>query len=89
MSAHPFSTRRGRAVRAAVLARSRICWLCGQPGADTVDHIIPVSACPDLAFEPANLRPAHGARRFGASWNYGRGADRAPKPATGVTPEWW
>lgn len=46
------------------------CWLCGQPidyqadrrrhpNALNVDHVIPRSARPDLAFARSNLRPAH------------------------------
>lgn len=55
----PRSTRRWRALRAAVLAASTTCHLCGRPGADTVDHLVPVRRRPDLCFDPANLRPAH------------------------------
>jgi 5-methylcytosine-specific restriction endonuclease McrA len=46
-----------------------VCWLCGgviqfglrrnHPLGPSLDHIIPVSVRPDLAHEPANLRPAH------------------------------
>ena len=56
-----------RQVRAAVLATSDICWLCGKPGANSVDHIISLKAMRSLppaeqrslALNPANLRPAH------------------------------
>lgn len=48
-----------RRVRAAVLESNDVCWLCGTPGADSVDHVIPLSkGGPEL--DPANLRPAHG-----------------------------
>jgi 5-methylcytosine-specific restriction endonuclease McrA len=46
-------------IRAQVLAASNVCHLCGHPGADTVDHVIPLSRRPDLAHDLANLRPAH------------------------------
>lgn len=44
-------------VRAEVLSRSDLCHLCGLPGADTVDHIIPRAkgGTNDLR----NLAPAH------------------------------
>ena len=32
-----------RRLRAQVLATSNVCHLCGKPGADSADHIIPVS----------------------------------------------
>lgn len=52
-----------RRARATVLNASTVCWICGKPGATTVDHIIPVSRMaptdPRLT-DPANLRPAHG-----------------------------
>lgn len=49
--------RRYRRNRAALLAKSDICWLCGKPGADTADHIVPYGdgGSDDLS----NLRPAH------------------------------
>lgn len=56
-------TRRGgrpwRRVRGRVLAESDVCHICGQPGADSVDHIIAVSVRPDLELVRSNLAPAH------------------------------
>lgn len=46
-----------RRVRAQVLAKSDICHLCGFPGADTVDHLIPRSK--GGTNHPSNLAPAH------------------------------
>ena len=47
-----------RRTRDRILARDdRICQLCGQPGADTVDHIIPVSK--GGTNNDDNLRAAH------------------------------
>lgn len=34
-----------------------ICWLCGLPGADTRDHVRPISK--GGTNDPSNLRPAH------------------------------
>lgn len=59
-------------IRAQVLAANSVCWLCGRPGANEVDHVVPASVRPDLRFDPANLRPAH------STCNRRRGA----KPAT-------
>jgi 5-methylcytosine-specific restriction protein A len=44
-------------VRRAVLRGSTVCSMCGQPGADEVDHIVPRSrgGSDDLT----NLRPVH------------------------------
>lgn len=72
--ADPRGTRRWRQLRAAILATSDICGHCGQPGADTVDHIIPVDLRPDLAMDPTNLRPMHGRKRDGCPGNYSTGA---------------
>ena len=44
------------------------CHLCERPGADSVDHIIPVSIDPNQEWALANARPAH------RSCNYSRGA---------------
>lgn len=40
-----------------ILAVSDVCHICGQPGADSVDHVIPLAhgGTEDLS----NLRPAH------------------------------
>jgi hypothetical protein len=59
--------RRGRPfrrVRAAVLAASDVCWLCGHGGSDSVDHVIPRAVCIAMEWlhllnDPSNLRPAH------------------------------
>ncbi len=51
-----------RDARIAILAASDVCWWCGHPGADNVDHVIPLShGGPPL--DPGNLRPAHGVNR--------------------------
>lgn len=47
------------------------CWLCGAPGADSVDHVIPIIAGgPHIL---ANLRPAH------RSCNSSKGAKKWPR----------
>jgi hypothetical protein len=47
------------------------CWICHQPGADTVDHIIERMLRPDLVWDLDNARMAH------RSCNSRRGAMRA------------
>lgn len=45
-----------------ILAASDVCHICGQPGADAVDHVIPIVRCLELGVDPDlpnNLRPAH------------------------------
>lgn len=56
---------RRRKLAAVVLAKDEhgnppACALCGQPGADSMDHVLPRSKYPELMWEPANLQPAHG-----------------------------
>ncbi|WP_106212495.1 HNH endonuclease [Kineococcus rhizosphaerae] len=61
------STWAWRKLRARVLAKSDVCHLCGRPGADEVDHVIPIARGGALLDE-ANCRPAHRScnRRKGA-----------------------
>jgi 5-methylcytosine-specific restriction endonuclease McrA len=40
-----------------ILSTSDICWICGKPGADSVDHVIPIAR--GGTEDPSNLRPAH------------------------------
>lgn len=41
-----------------VLAASDVCWICGHPGADEVDHVKPLSR--GGSEDRNNLKPAHG-----------------------------
>lgn len=54
------STRRWRKIRAATLADSTICIVCGHSGADTADHIQARSTHPELAETRSNTAPIHG-----------------------------
>lgn len=55
------TTRRWReVVRPSILRASDVCHWCGHPGANAVDHIIPLAAAPELAEDPSNLAPIHG-----------------------------
>lgn len=53
----------GRRSTAAVVAclqkHGDTCWLCGHPGATSLDHVHPVRDRPDLEWNPDNHRPAH------------------------------
>lgn len=51
------STRAWREKRARILAASDICHICGKPGADSVDHVIPVAR--GGTDDDFNLAPAH------------------------------
>lgn len=55
----PANTRAVRNRNRRILAASDVCHICGHPGADAVDHVIPVALRPDLADDESNLRPAH------------------------------
>lgn len=46
------------------------CWLCHQEGADTIDHIVPVSL--GGGDELDNLRPAHGRKSRNCVGNFSR-----------------
>jgi 5-methylcytosine-specific restriction endonuclease McrA len=41
-----------------ILSASDVCHICGQPGSDSVDHVIAL-ARGGSDTDPANLRPAH------------------------------
>jgi 5-methylcytosine-specific restriction endonuclease McrA len=61
-------------LRAKVMRRDGgICWLCHQPGADTADHVKPVSHGGSTVY--SNLKAAH------RSCNSSRG-NRAARTAT-------
>jgi hypothetical protein len=57
------------------------CWLCGHPGADTVDHVKPRAMGGTDTLD--NLRPAHGFCNTGR----GAGALSSPPPTTGPVTE--
>jgi 5-methylcytosine-specific restriction endonuclease McrA len=54
----PRKTSRWQRLRRQILSENDICWLCGHPGADTVDHVTAIRKGGE-AFDLANLRPAH------------------------------
>ncbi|MFJ8842954.1 HNH endonuclease [Streptomyces cyaneofuscatus] len=51
-----------RKARAAFLAASDICHICGHPAADVIDHVTPVAAGADPR-DQDNWAPAHGINR--------------------------
>lgn len=84
-----------RRVRASVLARSTVCWLCGHGGADSVDHIIPRAVAiamgeHRLLNDEANLAPAHHqpCPDCGVRCNRKRGTGTA-KPSTPLQSRPW
>lgn len=61
-----------RRLRATILNESDVCWLCGLPGATTVDHIIPLSKGGHPT-DRGNLAPAH-------KWCNGSKGNREARP---------
>jgi 5-methylcytosine-specific restriction endonuclease McrA len=59
-----------RYVRLTLAEYGTTCWLCGLPGANSADHIIPISQG-GAVYDLANLGPSH------RSCNYSRGARSA------------
>lgn len=56
---------RRRRVSAIILApddqgHPPACWICHQPGANSVDHVMSRHKYPELTWDEANMRPAHG-----------------------------
>lgn len=55
------SGRRWQAMRLRVFAiYGRECHLCGHGGSNQIDHLVPVSVDPALAWSLENLKPVHG-----------------------------
>lgn len=40
---NPRTGRPYRRMRAQILAEDDTCWICGKEGADTIDHLVPIS----------------------------------------------
>ena len=57
MASGSSSGRQWRRTRARILKANDVCWICGKPGADSIDHVVPVIR--GGTDDPANLRPAH------------------------------
>ena len=73
--------------RAAILAASDICHICGEPGADAVDHVIPWAK--GGTDQPHNLKPVHHntPNSRGVKCNRVKG-DRDPEVRLTTTRDW-
>jgi len=75
-----------RACVAAFALYGDTCWLCGQPEADTIDHVREIKHGGTNAL--TNLRPAHGRKSAGCAGNFGRSGRKATTPSTWVADGW-
>ena len=55
---NPRTGRPYRRVREQVLAEDDTCWICGNEGADTIDHLLPISRGGSI-LDRNNIKPAH------------------------------
>lgn len=55
---NPRTGRPYRRMRAQILAEDDTCWICGKPGADTIDHLLPISRGGSV-LDKKNCLPAH------------------------------
>ncbi|MFJ3140962.1 HNH endonuclease signature motif containing protein [Streptomyces halstedii] len=79
-----------RKARAAFLAASDICHICGHPAADVIDHITPVAAGADPR-DQDNWAPAHGINRCptcGRNCNGAKGAS-TQAPRLNTSRDWY
>ena len=94
MDVPPWSGR--RAQDAAEWCKANLgwtCWLCGhpiEPGDYSVDHVLPRMTHPELTWERANWRPAHGRRhpQWGCPGNYGRSGRKRKLVRTWTAAGW-
>ncbi len=90
MSQWTYDSRRYRTALREVQATGPTCWLCGHPGSDSLDHVIPASVAPELAADPSNWRPCHGVQgcpTCGRRCNQERGT-RMASPQTRRSRAW-
>lgn len=48
-----------KAIQFTIHRDAGICHLCSHPGANSLDHLLPVSTHPHLEWTPSNWRAAH------------------------------
>jgi len=67
-------------LRKHLLAQDDTCHICHHPGADTLDHLIPLAAGGE-PYDPDNLAPAHRVCNSRKNAKTTRFFDRRPTPA--------